>query len=98
MMQTLRFALIFERKVDHPPSAVVLEHRDRLRRLAGEGTVALAGPFEGGGGLVVLDVDSPAEAERIVAGDPFVTHGTHSFRLVRWLQDIGATPDVREEA
>jgi uncharacterized protein YciI len=96
-MTTHRFALIFERRVDQPPPEIVREHRDRLLRLADEGTVVLAGPFEGGGGLVVMDVDSPAEAERIASGDPFVKHATHSYRLVRWLQDIGPTSNAREE-
>jgi uncharacterized protein YciI len=96
-MPTYRFALIFERKIDRPPPAIVREHRDRLQRLADEGTVALAGPFEGGGGLVVLDVGSPAEAERIAATDPFVRQATHTYRLVRWLQDIEAAPRASGE-
>jgi uncharacterized protein YciI len=95
-MAALRYALIFERRLESPPAEVVREHRERLLRLAGEGTVALAGPFEGGGGLVVLDVESPAQAERIAREDPFVAQATHRYRLVRWLQDIGAAPGAPE--
>jgi uncharacterized protein YciI len=85
----LRYALIFERAVARPPDDVIAAHRRRLAGLAADGRVALAGPFEGGGGLIVLDVSSADEAERIAAEDPFVVHGTHTYRLVRWLQDLG---------
>jgi uncharacterized protein YciI len=89
MVSRLRYALIFERAVSQPPAPVVAAHRARLRDLAGRGIVAMAGPFEGGGGLVILDVGSAEEAEELARGDPFVINGTHRYRLVRWLQDVG---------
>lgn len=50
----------------------------------------MAGPFDTGGGLVILDVASQDEALEIAIGDPFVKEGTHTYRLLRWLQDLGA--------
>ncbi len=91
----MRYALIFDRAVEQPPADIIEAHRGRLIELAAGGRVAMAGPFEGGGGLVVLDVSSAHEAERIAESDPFVLRGTHRFRLVRWLQEIGS--DVRQE-
>jgi uncharacterized protein YciI len=85
-----RYALIFERRAGVITSIdIVAAHRQRLSDLARSGRVAMAGPFEGGGGLVVLDVGSRAEAEELARTDPFVLHATHEFRLVRWLQDLG---------
>ena len=92
----MRYALIFERAVARPAVDVIAAHRRRLASLAADGRVALAGPFEGGGGLVILDVSSAGEAERIAAEDPFVVHGTHTYRLARWLQDLG--PGAAEPA
>jgi uncharacterized protein YciI len=86
----LRYALIFARRAGVVPSSdVVAAHQERLSQLARSGHVAMAGPFEGGGGLVVLDVGSHREAEELARTDPFVLHATHEFRLVRWLQDLG---------
>lgn len=85
----LRYALIFERLVERPAVEVIAGHKRRLAKLDAEGFVAMAGPFEGGGGLVILDVRSADEARGIAEADPFVLHGTHGYRLVRWLQDLG---------
>lgn len=85
----LRYALIFERLVERPAAEVVAGHKRRLAKLHAEGFVAMAGPFEGGGGLAILDVRSVDEARRIADADPFVLHRTHRYRLVRCLQDLG---------
>jgi len=84
-----RYALIFERTAAQPNAEVIAEHRRRLGELARLGLVVMAGPFEGGGGIVILEVASRSEAEAVVEADPFVVQGTHSYRLVRWLQDLG---------
>ena len=101
----MRYALIFERAVTRPPEEVVeattpAARAQRLVALQREGQVLMAGPFErpplrGPGGLVILDVASPAEAEAIATADPFVVHGTHRFRLMRWLQDLPPASDER---
>ncbi len=84
-----RYALIFERAVERPPTAVVEAHKRRLLALQRQGVVVMAGPFDAGGGLIILDVSQPAEAEEIARSDPFVVNSTHRFRLLRWLQDLG---------
>jgi len=71
--------------------AIVAEHLDYLRRLAGAGVVLLAGrttgePVSDVHGVVVLDADDEAAAHAVMAADPAVVHGVmratlHPFRL-----------------
>jgi uncharacterized protein YciI len=46
--------------------------------------VLYAGPFDEGGGLTIFQASSRAEAERLVADDPFVINGTHEPELYTW--------------
>ena len=51
-------------------------HLDNLRPLAEQGRVAIAGPFtDGSGSLIIVDMDSEAEARDFAAGDPYTTGG-----------------------
>lgn len=51
-------------------------HLDNLRPLVAQGKVLLAGPFtDGSGSLIVVDVDSEAEAIAFAHSDPYVTEG-----------------------
>lgn len=51
------------------------EHVSRLKRLAEKGVILLAGPREDTtGALLVIRADSLAEAEAIMAEDPYVLH------------------------
>jgi len=53
-------------------------HFANIKRLAGEGKLALAGPFGDKNewrGLFVFAVDSPEEAEKLVATDPVIRSG-----------------------
>lgn len=51
-------------------------HLDNLRPLAERGKVVLAGPFtDGSGSLIVIDMESEAEAMAFAQNDPYVTGG-----------------------
>lgn len=60
------------------------EHFVYLKELVGAGKVLLAGPVfdpEAAFGLIVLEVESEAEARAIVEADPSVKAGLHRFTL-----------------
>jgi len=53
-------------------------HSANMKRLADEGKLAVAGPFEGGNdwrGMFIFAVDTAGEAERLVATDPVIKNG-----------------------
>jgi len=51
-------------------------HLDNLRPLVESGKVVLAGPFtDGSGSLIVIDMDSEAQATAFARSDPYVTQG-----------------------
>lgn len=51
-------------------------HLDNLRPLVQLGKVVLAGPFtDGSGSLIVVDMDSEAQALAFARSDPYVTQG-----------------------
>ncbi len=73
-----------EKRPVHRPA-----HLDHLRPLSEAGKVVLAGPLlDGTGSLIVLRVDSAAEAWALVARDPYVVNGVfaevavHPFKQV----------------
>ena len=56
--------------------AIQPRHREYFRQFLASGELRAAGPLENdSGALWVLDVESVADAERIVNGDPFVAAG-----------------------
>jgi uncharacterized protein YciI len=51
-------------------------HLANLRPLANRGKVAIAGPFtDGSGSLIIVDMESEAEALAFANNDPYVTQG-----------------------
>ncbi|MBM4368112.1 MAG: hypothetical protein FJ102_18010 [Deltaproteobacteria bacterium] len=65
--------------------AQVRAHVVYLRALERAGRLVLAGPFDdGSGGLVVFRAVDRAEAEQILARDPFVAEGVRVATLRRW--------------
>jgi uncharacterized protein YciI len=51
-------------------------HLDNLRPLAQAGKVRIAGPFtDGSGSLIVVDMESEAQARAFANRDPYVTGG-----------------------
>ena len=51
-------------------------HLDNLRPIADSGKLHLAGPFtDGSGSLIVVDMESEADALAFAQSDPYVTRG-----------------------
>jgi uncharacterized protein len=67
-------------------------HLDYMNGLHAEGKVVLAGPIDDGdGAMVVLDVADEAEAQALVADDPYTLEGVSAdVRLREWKAVIGA--------
>ena len=68
------------RMADGPQrSAMFQGHFANMQRLAGEGKLAVAGPFvdsaEGWRGLFILAVPTEEQAQALVATDPVIQHG-----------------------
>lgn len=74
--------------------AVRARHLDRLKALAADGRVALAGPFPAidapdpgpagfSGSLIVAEFESQADAEAWIAADPYVTEGVFARTTVK---------------
>ncbi len=51
-------------------------HLEKMAALDAQGRVVLAGPLtDQTGSLIVIEADSPEEAQRIVQEDPYTVHG-----------------------
>ncbi|MBL8129494.1 MAG: YciI family protein [Chloroflexia bacterium] len=60
------------------------KHREYLKGILEAGNIALSGPFvDDSGALIVIEADSLADAERIVANDPYRAAGVVDNALVR---------------
>ena len=88
------YALICTDKADH--QEVRKANRDaHLDHIRASGVVEMAGPFlnekgEMSGSLVILKVDSKAEAEAWAAADPYAKAGLFAkVRIEEWKKVIG---------
>ncbi len=62
-------------------------HLNHLNKLAEEGKLIVAGPFEGGGnhkGLLIFDVETVEEALKLEADDPKVEAGRLQMNAFYW--------------
>lgn len=70
---------------------VLTEHRDWLNGLIAEGVVYSAGRLAaGGGGLLVMRAADQAEAEAILAADPFSRDGISVYTPVGYNPTLGS--------
>ena len=60
-------------------------HLENLDRLAQQGILHAAGPFDGGGGMLILETDSKEEALDIVNTDPAVKAGRFNVEVFPFL-------------
>lgn len=68
--------------------AAMQKHFVYLRNLMYEGTMLMAGPAFGLGGVVVLRVADEAEARRIMDNEPSVTAGVHTYKLYPFVASL----------
>lgn len=82
--------------------AMFAGHFANMERLAGEGKLALAGPFDkdpgGWRGLFVLAVDDVEEARRLTATDPVIVNGEMVAEFHPWYGSAAAMmiPELHE--
>ncbi len=65
-------------------------HMDNINRLAKEGKLLAAGPFEGGGGIFILGTTSLDEAEAWVSTDPAVRAKRWNIEILPYTPRIGS--------
>lgn len=49
------------------------------------------------GGIILLDVDTEAEAQEIIAQDPYVERGVATYAVVGWTITRGALADYQRK-
>jgi uncharacterized protein YciI len=59
-------------------------HMANINKMVEEKVLMLAGPFEGGGGIFILRMDSKEEAEARVRRDPAISAGRLNYKLRAW--------------
>jgi len=81
--------IVFLNKKDNPVQRtdeelqqIMSGHLANIQRLAGEGKLQIAGPFDGGGGIFVLTTDSLAEAQAWIKSDPGIQANAWSIEVL----------------
>ncbi len=64
-------------------------HMNNIERLVREGKLLVAGPFEGGGGIFILDTDTFKQAQEWIMTDPAVQAGRFRLELLPWKKRVG---------
>jgi uncharacterized protein YciI len=90
------FALLVEYRGDPPPDELLDAHRGWLFPQFERGSFILSGGLEAIPGrpasaLAILQADSLADAEALVAGDPFVKAGACAHQVVPFTPRVRAT-------
>ena len=84
-------------QIDKETSAKLMEgHMANINRLAKEGKLLAAGPFDGGGGLFILNTTSIEEAQSWVNSDPTVQAKRWNIELLPYTPRIGSVCPVSE--
>lgn len=71
-------------------------HMANINRLASEGKLLAAGPFEGGGGIFVFNTTSVEEAESWVSTDPAVQAKRWNIEIIPFTPRIGSVCPVTD--
>lgn len=71
-------------------------HMANIERLAKEGKLIIAGPFEGGGGIFVLNTTSVDEAKAWLDTDPGVKANRWNIEILPYKPRVGSVCAVKE--
>lgn len=77
--------------------SIMQGHMDNIGRLAKEGKLLAAGPFEGGGGLFVLNTTSVDEANQWLATDPGVKAKRWNIEMFPFTPTVNSICPVGEK-
>lgn len=72
-------------------------HLANIDRLAKEGKLLAAGPFEGGGGIFILNTTSTEEAQEMLSTDPGVQAKRWNIEILPYKPRIGSVCPVGEK-
>lgn len=71
-------------------------HLANINRLASEGKLISAGPFDGGGGLFILNTTSPDEAKEWLATDPGIQAKRWDIEMFPYTPRVGSACAAKE--
>lgn len=78
-------------KIDKETQTKLFEaHMANINRLAKEGKLLAAGPFDGGGGIFILNTTSVSEAESWVETDPAVKAKRWNLEILPYIPRVGS--------
>jgi uncharacterized protein YciI len=72
-------------------------HMENMERLAKEKKLLAAGPFDGGGGLFILDTQEPTEAKEWLSTDPGVQSNRWNIEMLPYKPRYGGVCPVGEK-
>ncbi len=73
-------------------------HLANIQKLASEEKLLVAGPFEGGGGIFIMNTTSTKEAERWIRTDPAIAANRYRIEILPWTPRVGDACLVSTEA
>lgn len=77
--------------------SIMQGHMNNIGRLAKEGKLLAAGPFEGGGGIFILNTTSVDEANQWLATDPGVKAKRWNLEVLPYTVSMGSVCPVGEK-
>ncbi len=101
--QQKQFTLVFLNKKENPerPKVVVDKimegHMANIKRLAKESKLLVAGPFDGGGGIFILNTTSVDEAKDWLSTDPGIQANRWNIEFLLFTPRIGSACAVGEK-
>lgn len=73
-------------------------HMANISRLAKEDKLLAAGPFEGGGGIFIMNTTSTEQARTWINTDPAISAGRYHIEVLPWTPRTGSVCQVNEKA
>ncbi len=98
-----QFTFVFLNKKENPEipkeqvDKIMEGHMANINRLAKEGKLVVAGPFEGGGGIFILNTTSVDEAKEWLSTDPGIQANRWNIELLPYTPRIGGACAVGEK-
>ncbi|MEP2773677.1 MAG: YciI family protein [Fulvivirga sp.] len=74
------------------------EHLANIQRLASEEKLLVAGPFEGGGGIFIMNTTSTKEAEQWIRTDPAIAANRYRIEILPWTPRVGGACLISTDA
>lgn len=73
-------------------------HLANIQRLASEEKLLVAGPFEGGGGIFIMNTTSTKEAEKWIRTDPAIAANRYRIEILPWTPRVGGACLISTDA